>query len=99
MMKHEQMKSRVEQVLFWLVMVFILVFCTGCSTIVSHSLSKGAPPAYAGTWMNSHFIKDAASEVSSDVPAAIVITYGVIDFPLSLVADTICLPYDLAVAE
>ena len=83
----------------WIAAMLFLALGSGCSTIVSHSLSKGAPPAYAGTWMNSHFIKDAASEVSSDLPAAVVITYGVIDFPFSLVADTLCLPYDLAAAE
>ena len=84
----------------WITAILCLTLASGCSTIVSHSLSKGAPPpAYAGTWMNSHLIKDAVSEVSSDVPAVVVFTYGVIDFPLSLVADTLCLPYDLAMGE
>ena len=72
-----------------------LALCSGCSTVVSHSLSKGPPPVYAGTWLNSHVIKDAGSEAASDGAAALVFAYGVIDFPFSLVGDTICLPYDL----
>lgn len=85
----------------WIAVILGLTLCSGCSTIVSHGLAKGAPPPYAGTYINSHLIKDAGSEAASDGtgPAIIVVVYGVIDFPFSLVADTLCLPYDLAVAE
>jgi uncharacterized protein YceK len=98
-MNDERVKRRTMKAGLWIAALLCLTLGSGCSTIVSHSLSKGAPPVYAGTWMDSHFIKDASSEVSSDVPAAIVFTYGLIDFPFSLVADTLCLPYDLAVGE
>ena len=97
-MNRQLTKVRAQQALRWLV-ILCLTLGSGCSTVVSHSLSKGAPPAYAGTWMDSHLIKDAAGGVSSDMPAVIVFTYGVIDFPFSLLADTLCLPYDLAKAE
>ena len=76
-----------------------VALCSGCSTVVSHALSKGPPPFYAGTWLDSHMIKDAGGEAASDGGAALLLTYGVIDFPFSLVGDTICLPYDLTMRK
>jgi uncharacterized protein YceK len=77
-------------------MLFGLGFCGGCSTIVTHTGGR-APgewvdlPAY-GVYRGVRV--DGGFTISGDTPAVLRFLC-IVDFPLSTVADTIVLPYDL----
>ena len=81
----------------------ILCFCGGCSTFVTHG---GMDPVfglkttgiYRGTRQNCNIIFHPTEGVPDDLKheAEMEIGFGIIDFPGSLIMDTLVFPYDLA---
>jgi uncharacterized protein YceK len=88
----------------------ILCFCGGCSTLVRHGfldpvLGLGTTGIYRGTQLDANCIfrpKYENEPVPPD-PGVVVphkdeiltVCYGITDFPFSLTADTFLFPYDL----
>jgi uncharacterized protein YceK len=74
------------------VSLIALLLCSGCGTIITHAGSREAEMnvrrngVYQGVRLDSYFITEQSW---------IGAIYGVADFPFSLVADTLILPYDL----
>jgi uncharacterized protein YceK len=72
-----------------------LFSCSGCGTAITHGGMHGTQygrGVYLGTTYDCMFVGASFSGEDSDWGAA---TFGVLDIPFSLVADTIILPYDL----
>ena len=75
-------------------MLFIIaLMCSGCGTIIGHddnedSINNGV---YRGVRNDYHWVADAVPETEMGTPIYCL------DMPFSLVADTICLPYDAIV--
>jgi uncharacterized protein YceK len=76
----------------------VLIFCSGCSTIVMHSQDdplrrNQARGIYSGVRLDSGLLAD--KDKGDPTPRAMVIGYSCFDIPFSAVADTFCLPLDL----
>jgi len=72
-----------------------LFSCSGCGTVITHGGMHGTQygqGVYLGTTFDCMGVVASFSGEHSDWGAA---TFCVFDFPFSLVADTIILPYDL----
>ena len=76
--------------------LFFAVMCTGCSTILTHTgtrdefISFRGEGVYQGVRLDSCVIAHAAPE------DPLMLALAVFDFPLSAIADTILLPYDIS---
>lgn len=75
----------------------LLGLCSGCGTILTHV--DGQAGVYSGVRADARLLSTIDDE-SHDIPVfPWVIPMSIIDMPLSLVADTLCLPFDLAVDD
>ena len=75
----------------------MLVLCSGCGTVVNHTTdTMTRAGAYSGVRLDADTIS-YASELNSEGKhgACWMIPFLVIDMPISAVADTLLLPYDL----
>jgi uncharacterized protein YceK len=76
-----------------------LVICGGCTSLVVHTHADffgNKPPVYMGTTCDALLIAyPGAMFVHAEVPAAISISYGIIDLPPSVAMDTLLIPIDL----
>lgn len=82
--------KRMRQLLL-LGFVVLQLFVSGCSSVITHSISRASsPPApmYLGGVRMNYL---AITESESWGPQM----YGVVDMPFSLAADVILLPYDM----
>lgn len=76
----------------------VLIFCSGCSTIVMHTESdplkrEQTRGIYSGVRLDSGLLGEGKHAMKT--PRTMVIGYSCFDIPFSIVADTICLPVDL----
>ena len=75
--------------------VAILVLCSGCSTVLSHTATDSVVGPYSGVRLDCDLI-GSANEKNPDFGATPwIIPFCVIDIPLSAALDTVFLPYDL----
>src|SRR5438034_5961040 len=80
---------------------FLLVIGTGCGTVATHLMPPSErPPGVSGVYRGTKFDSFMLSGIGKSKGAE-VWGYGVVfgpivicDFPLSLVADTLMLPFD-----
>jgi len=73
-----------------------LIFCCGCSSLLTRNANNDPWGAYPGVRMDAHFIAHPtviAPELSGNPP--LIWTLAVLDFPLSAAMDTLLLPIDL----
>jgi uncharacterized protein YceK len=76
--------------------LFALVLCSGCATVISHTSSREP-----GSWdLHEEGVYQGVRLDGAGMGYnGFLIIPCLIDLPLSLVADTLILPYDLAVSE
>jgi uncharacterized protein YceK len=80
----------------------IICFCGGCSTFVTHGgmpdLGLKTAGIYRGTRENCNIIFHSTQAAPDDLKreAEMAKGFGIIDFPGSLIMDTLVFPYDLA---
>ena len=88
------------------IMLLVLVFCGGCSTLLAHNSAKTVKPGdpsyeytrgvYRGARSDCLFMFANPKEPVNGNLRSLVFCFGFVDFPFSLVADTLFLPFDLA---
>lgn len=75
----------------------LLWLCSGCGTVLTHV--DGQAGVYSGVRADARLLA-TMDDKSHDIPVfPWVIPGGILDLPLPLVADTLCLPYDLAISR
>ncbi|MFV2061783.1 MAG: YceK/YidQ family lipoprotein [Gammaproteobacteria bacterium] len=80
-----------KTIILILILIVSSYFLSGCSSIAVHSDKTITPPPYAGTKRATHYAIQSLDEYDY---------YGeffirAIDIPLSIIADTLLLPYDI----
>jgi uncharacterized protein YceK len=81
----------------------VLAFVQGCASYVTHHLSypPDTPRVYRGTRLDAHRLREAIAPTKKDETyrdaelRTLILVFMPVDLPLSLVADTLLLPYDL----
>jgi len=84
-----------------------LIFVQGCATYVTHvwPYPSDAPRVYRGTAYDAQRLREAIASTEKDEThndpelRILILVVGPIDLPLSFVADTILLPYDLTTRD
>ncbi len=71
----------------------------GCSTVIARAIEENAPPVgapavYSGVKLDAMVVAGAAT--TGDSGMILLSIPAIVDLPLSLVADTLLLPFDLA---
>ena len=99
-------KRRKNRVSAALLLFFAVFSILGCSTIVQHkgtATGKNSTGIYRGTRDDAGGIYLTLANVDEVVMGDVgfgqwsfYFLYGLVDLPFSFVADTVCLPYDLA---
>ena len=77
-----------------LLLVLLVTPLVGCGTLIRNDLD-GTPPPFGGTTLDLKFVGLQAFEDPS-VGGAVMALLGLGDLPLSLAADTLCLPWTLS---
>jgi uncharacterized protein YceK len=98
---------KIQTSLWVLFSACMLVLVQGCGTYASHLARKGAnsPRIYRGTRYDAARLRDAIvagekDETHNDAELRTLIFIVMpIDLPLSFVADTLLLPYDIATVD
>lgn len=78
----------------------VLFTCLGCSSVVFHKLNSGAQGSekvvfYPGIRADVHVMAESGNEFETTPHRVAFLGYGLMDFPFSLVADTVLFPIDL----
>ncbi len=85
----------------FIITLILSTFLTGCASIGSRGISSmGDNPLglYPGVRTDFHILRMSFSSKTSETDEknnVFLFVYAIIDFPFSLVLDTICLPYDM----
>jgi len=87
--------------------VVLLLACAGCGTVSRISGKEGLSPVYPATDLDANMMRMAATgEISVGfsepvtaldyiILCPLTFVFDLVDMPISLVTDTLCLPYDL----
>jgi len=79
----------------WMALYGILIVCTGCASVLSHTESQEEVGPYAGIRADGQMLAHPNSIQEPPVHPAVVVPITILDLPLSAALDTLLLPIDL----
>ncbi len=81
-----------------IIFIILMLFCTGCGTIIARGTMLHPPGLYPATKFDIGLSRDTYEHVTYTHDYVYILTIPVllIDFPISIIFDTLLLPIDLS---